>query len=210
METVNTLEIFSTPMWESSLPNFQEHKESLVNFLREQRKNDPVGVTKTNLNGYQTGDQTNNNIITSEEFRPLFNHVMNVMMKTIIEDCKLAVSAGHILSCWANFNDKAQASNQIHAHDGVFSGVFYLNAPKGSGDIVFINEGLNPLWVGLQMSDTRGANKYMTPYKHIVPEEGKIYIWNSALLHYVNPNAEDVERISMSFNIGLTPVTPNK
>lgn len=199
---VKAKDIFSTAIWESKLPDFEKLKESFLNTLRIERKNNPNGQKRSNYNGYHSVDTLA--VKYKKEFEPLFHHVMEVMIHKIITDCNFMVSSGQITSCWANFNEGGFTSNGVHIHGGTFSGVFYINAPPGSGDLVFLNLGMNNLWEGcfLPLKNVT-TNKYIAPYAQFKPQEGSIYLWNSTIPHYVNPNSADVERVSMSFNIKL-------
>jgi uncharacterized protein (TIGR02466 family) len=77
------------------------------------------------------------------------------------------------------------------------SGVYYLNVPRDSGEIVF--------------RDPRpGANH--APYRlfkddgdseAFMPTEGLVILFPSYLEHFVLPNRSDGDRISMSFNLTL-------
>lgn len=209
MNHVRTNDIFSTAIWDSKLPNFENLKVSFLDTLRLERKLNPEGVHKSNHNGYQSIDTLA--VTYEQEFRPLFKHIMEVMVPEIIKDCGFFVSSGDISGCWANFNEGGYTSNEVHIHNGTLSGVFYINTPPGSGDLVFINSGINNLWGGIflasnNMSGERyvaPSNKYTAPFVHFKPQEGYIHIWNSSIPHYVNPNSADVERVSMSFNINL-------
>lgn len=101
---------------------------------------------------------------------------------------------------WVNVNGK-HAFNAVHSHGSYhLSGVYYVKVPRPtkplSGSLQFINPqsssvGLNgDLW-------TR-----MFPGKHtITPQEGRLVIFPGTLKHWVYPNAEDEERISVAFNV---------
>lgn len=203
MNNIQREDIFSTAIWKSPLPNFDDHKQVFLSALREKRKLDPTGVYKSNYGGYQSADD----LVLCDELSPFFHFLMNVMVPSIINDCSMKVSSGMISQCWANFNDKLNTLNMPHTHSGVLSGVFYINLPEGSGKLVLPNKNSNHLWKGWQLIDFNreniGLNPYVSPQHSPEIREGWIYVWHSHLEHYVTPNMIDVERVSVSFNIDL-------
>mgnify|MGYP000609558236 CR=1 FL=1 len=90
---------------------------------------------------------------------------------------------------WININPPGSSNViHLHSHDGVGyvgSGVVYLRAKPGMGDIVFLK------------SATTGGRE---GYKKLSSETGKIYIFPSTMLHGVGKNRTDEDRISVSFN----------
>lgn len=93
---------------------------------------------------------------------------------------------------WANVNNK-DGYNISHAHTGaVVSGVIYLQA-TGTGMIEFqpmnyIYKINHPCWF------YNGSMQYQ-------PEDGDIILFPSYLLHRVEPNPIDKERINIAFNV---------
>ena len=109
----------------------------------------------------------------------------------------------YITSAWVNINDNRAAHNHEHVHNDTYSGVFYLQVPEKSGKLSFTNPGLNKLWQGSLLVETR--NKFTAEHLKFEPKEGQIYIWPSYLPHSVLPNDHDESRISISFNIICIP-----
>ena len=93
--------------------------------------------------------------------------------------------------------------NSEHVHDRMFSGVFYLQVPEGSGRLVVQNPGINRMWDGCQM--TSNKNQYTAEISNIEPVEGDILFFPSYLPHSVETNNHDEERISISFNVITIP-----
>jgi len=193
---VDTINIFTTPIWKSKLPNFHSIKDQIISSLEDIRMKNEEGVYKSNFNGYRSSDIKHLN-----ELSPLFNHVMNEMVKKAIQDCNLRIRSAAIADSWCLFNDKMNAFNQPHLHYGLFSGIFYVNTPPGSGEIIFLNSGYNDLWSGDSSINNRLFNRINSSEYAITPEEGTIVLWCSYLKHYVIPNHADVRRISISFNV---------
>ena len=89
--------------------------------------------------------------------------------------------------------------NKPHDHYGdVISGVYYISIPENSGSIVFINKDLNNFYTSIDK-----YNEYNSSNWTIAPEENKCILFPSYLKHYVEPNLNKKERISISFNYGF-------
>jgi len=181
--------IFSTELFEST---YNTDLSSLANILLE-NANQP-GVAKSNVNGYQSPDNIHLN--------SYMNDVVNWIKKESLQAFFAYGFHKEIVqmeSCWYNINKGVSSYNNSHLHSGVLSGVFYVKAPEGSGHLTLYNNGLNQLWPGHTKSNLPNANN--SSYVDIPPEEGKLYLWPSYLLHNVAPNTKDIERISISFNL---------
>lgn len=196
-------DVFSTAIWKSPLPGFGDYKEIFLSALRKKRESDPIGIRNSNFAGYHSKDD----LMLCEELAPFFRYLMNEMVPAVVADCSMTVNNGSLSGCWVNFNDKLNSINIPHKHDGILSGVFYVNLPPGSGKLVLTNDSCNDLWKGWQLinfnSESAESNPYIRPNHSPNAQEGWIYLWHSYLEHYVTPNIVDVERVSISFNINL-------
>jgi uncharacterized protein (TIGR02466 family) len=185
-------------MWESQLPEFSTHKESFIKCVESFRQQNPEGISKSNINGYQSPM-----ILTKEpEMGPLFEYVAQMGMKAMFDlqfvNCDVYLSAA-----WANFNEGRNQYNAEHVHQDTFSGVFYLQVPEKSGKLSLTNPGMNTLWQGAMLVDKK--NKFNADRLKIEPVEGQIFLWPSYLSHAVEPNDHDETRISISFNVICIP-----
>ncbi len=138
---------------------------------------------KSNINGFQTKE-----IYESDDIVvPLFNYISNIVntqCKEIFELIELQL--GYY---WININGNG-SYNESHHHMGgvsngkkqsILSGVFYLNVPDGDcGDIVFIKK------------DGKEAS--------VKPTNGDLLLFSPSLLHRVEKNNTNEERISIAFN----------
>ena len=71
--------IFSTPVWISALPDFEEHKESFLNSVRNFKEKNPQGEQKSNITGYHSPST----LQKEEELIPLFEYVCGMAMAAI-------------------------------------------------------------------------------------------------------------------------------
>lgn len=196
---MNIIQVFSTPVWDSMLPDFDQHQCVLLDAVTQFREKNPQSTGRSNVGG---GYQSPMNLTTEPAMKPLFEYVAQMAMKANFDlqfvDCDVYLTAA-----WANFNDRRGASNYDHIHQDTYSGVFFLKIPTGSGRLVINNPGINGLWQGAMLADRK--NKFNADKLRIDPREGQIYLWPSYLPHGVEPNDHDDARISISFNVIAIP-----
>jgi uncharacterized protein (TIGR02466 family) len=189
--------IFATPVWMSVFPDFDNLKEDFLSCV-ENFKKENTSVEKSNINGYQSPPT----LQIQQELGPLFNYICNLCLQAT-KDLNFIDCDVFLTSAWVNFNDSRESMNTEHIHEETFSGVFYLKAPEGSGKLVLRNPGINRLWNGCNLTNTK--NQFTGDMIKIEPEEGSLIIFPSYLPHSVEPNKHDEERISISFNILALP-----
>ena len=196
---MNLMQIYSTPLWQSEYPDFEEQKESLLKALRAYKEQTPTAETpKSNVVGYQSPPT----LQQREELRSVFEYICQMSFKASADldlvDCDVAITAA-----WLNVNDSRQCMNIEHIHGDVFSGVFYVQAPEGSGKLSIVNPGINKMWKGCELVSQK--NQFTGESIRIEPVEGNIILFPSYLPHSVETNDHDEERISISFNVIVLP-----
>lgn len=196
---MNLVSIYSTPLWQSEYPEFEEHKELFLNAIKTYREENPPKETpRSNIAGYQSPDTLH----FVPELRPLFEYICQMAFKASADldfiDCDIALT-----SAWLNVNDSRQCMNSEHVHGEVFSGVFYLQAPEESGKLSIVNPGINRMWKGCALAMQK--NQFTGESIRIEPVEGNILLFPSYVPHSVETNNHDEERISISFNIIALP-----
>ena len=87
---------------------------------------------------------------------------------------------------------------EFHAHNGnVFSAVYYVSVPEGSGRIVF-EDPKEPDMCPIKTKENRNQLRYSrTGY---TPETGTLIIFRSYLRHSVEPGKNTEPRISIAMN----------
>ena len=99
------------------------------------------------------------------------------------------------LESWINIHDRG-GFNFLHQHDGtMLSGVFYLQAPSGSGRLTFRDP--RP---GVLNSPFKGEGANAHNEIQLAPEAGLVVLFPHWLEHYVEPHDSDTPRIAISFN----------
>lgn len=194
---MNHIDIFTTALFQSTYTNFDSDKEKILKSVDEYLKENPTSVLKSNTQGY--GFHSEENIHSCPDLQDLFNEICGLCVsyaKLLDLDVEHKIPA--ITSSWANIADNRMSSHAIHVHEGVISGSVYLEVPENSGQIVFHNYSINPLWMGNYLA--KNKNQYTGLSLKVDPKEGEIVMWPSYLPHSVEQNNHDNKRISISFN----------
>ncbi len=184
-------DIFSTPIYDEIVEN-DSCKQLIIKKLNNSIKSNTLNKV-SNVGGTQTlpfydKDLTNTISKSFKSYTDLLNKREKVKWK--------------ILNYWINVNRESDF-NMPHSHVTFqihFSGIWYLNVPKDSGNLVFINPDRT-----LEISNT--FNYFDHPFTYadylIVPENNKLILFPSNVTHYVEPSRTKEDRISVAFNIGL-------
>ena len=184
--------LFSTPLFEST---YQESVQPIINGCKQLSTREDFSVVKSNNRGYQSQD----NLHTYNFMEPLMRWICEES-GVVFSELGINREAVTIDNCWFNINHSLNSHNQMHLHTGIVSGVFYLQAPEGSGNINFINSGMNQLWKG-HMESVGSRNEHNSFNFTIKPTVGQLYLWPSHIYHSVDTNYIDVERMSIGFNL---------
>lgn len=98
---------------------------------------------------------------------------------------------------WMNIA-KAGAWQEFHTHNAnVFSAVYYVNAPDGSGRILFEDPKEPDMF---PLKSVHGKNQLSYSRIHYTPRAGTLLIFRSYLRHLVEPGTNTDPRISIAMN----------
>lgn len=176
----NEFNIFSVPIWGFVLSNEKYHAMDYIDLIKRLEAEEP-SVMKSNFGGYQTRDDLNKEGVM-QEFVKLMETVANDVGK------HLNLPQLKMISMWGNVNYNKDF-NGAHTHEGILSGVFYLQTPDNCGNLIFCNPSVRAHNSLLKKSDY--------PIK---PQNLACILFPSWLEHYVQPNMSNLPRISLSFN----------
>ena len=179
--------LFCCPVYESKL-------ELDVKFISTQclhMKDKSKGVIKSNITGWQS---------------PLIDDPFNIKNDIIkhvnIFNNTLKITKEFSMSMWVNINSYKDF-NIEHTHPGaIFSGVYYIQTESNSGNIVFIHPAKDSLIHDWDNCEWQEYNQHNSSTWTFTPSVNKLFLFPSWLKHYVKPNLNNKERISISFNLG--------
>lgn len=188
------IELFSIPCWQYLFSNFEKNLVILAVENYQSQKG-------TNQVSNHRGFQSEKNLHTVPELFDIFQFICE-SSRQAANDLDLKFTNIEIIESWSNVNQGTDSYNHQHIHQGVLSGVFYLDAPEGSGNLVIVNPSMNTLWAGYTRINTR--NKYTSEAIRIQPKDGLLVLWPSYIPHSVETNTQNIKRISIAFNIMLS------
>lgn len=101
-------------------------------------------------------------------------------------------------SIWVNLlKAGGHHAGHIHPHS-ILSGTFYVEVPRGSGEIRFEDPRLPQMMAAPVRRDD--APEDLRPFVSVTPQRGLLLMWESWLRHEVLPGAARADRLSISFN----------
>ena len=158
--------------------------------LNEEKKN--KGNILSNSGGFQTKNIKNKFICNSILKKSVDLIRINYKFKK-----KISFS---IKNLWINKNKKNNFNNpHIHPFSN-FSGIYYLTVPKKDGELVFLENDKRSM---NDLSFFIDSEEFYSEH-YVIPKKGMFLLFPSSLSHMVRPHSENVDRISVAFNIGLT------
>ena len=166
---------------------------SIEKFCQEYRDNNE-GRVVSNVGGYQSNNLPTDNKHINSLVDQIVKH-SNIFSESYSLKIKNVIS-----TMWLNINGYKD-SNGLHLHSlSIFSGVYYVKTPKDCGSIVFENPAADIMDYAHCVMNFTEFNKYNSSYHWMTAKENILYIFPSWLIHKVEPNMNNDERISISFN----------
>jgi uncharacterized protein (TIGR02466 family) len=195
------------PLFQSPVLQFrnQDHPEMLQVLLREifELRAQSHGVTRSNQGGWHSNADFFRR--TEPAMAALAKFVIHSLMECERRYAPAAYASPQAndgirmgLEGWININPR-HAFNAPHAHAGYgWSGCYYVQQPTvqegRSGEIEFLDPRS-----GVDGWPMTNGELTMTKFR-IRPDAGSLLIFPSYLRHWVYPNEQDEERISIAFN----------
>lgn len=196
---MNIISAFSTPIWESTHPDFSAHQQNFIDCTKNAETNNPNPEQKFFLNGYQSP----RNILQHQEpLFPLFDYAIQTAEKSTI-DLSFVPSRCFISSAWVNIARSESAVLFNTTQRETFTGLMFLKAPLESGKLFISNPGTNTSWQGNMLIEHK--NKFNSEKMHIQPAEGQLFVFPSYLSYGIEPNNHDEETICVVMSIIAIP-----
>tara|TARA_B100000575_G_scaffold21132_1_gene14538 strand:+ start:2129 stop:2776 length:648 start_codon:yes stop_codon:yes gene_type:complete len=106
------------------------------------------------------------------------------------------------INSWGNLQRKGNYIKEHRHNNTQFSGVFYLQTPENSGDIIFTTR--NATWINSYWEPSvTGYDDLNSFEKRFKPQQCGIFLFPAHLDHYVTPSHSEEDRYSISFNYNL-------
>jgi len=212
---MQNIPIFYDLYWKDNFPNEIPH---LLKSCMDIMQNDVTGGRRvSNIGGYQSYDTVH----TLENFKPLVD-IIETQYKQFHAELNLVDQVEFEMNnMWINVNFPG-CHNRLHRHVNppsldritsscILSGTYYVQIPDNSGDLVFHAGREDYSHMTHEPSIVRipeifiknHKNMHIRPLYRVKPQAGDLLLWFSDLIHGVEPNQSDENRISISFNIGL-------
>ncbi len=202
MEATGIELLFASPLVKFRIASASELNNELVREVETIRATS-AGVKRSNRNGWHSEDDLFQR--TEPGLARLAQHMI-----TAVSQATLAVSPDFEVTNWSmqlegwiNVNDRG-CYNAPHDHPGfAWSGCYYVKVPPNAagdgGSIEFLDPRTNA-----RVPTVEGAACFLDTRK-IKPDAGLMLLFPSYLRHWVYPNDEDEQRISIAFNARFVP-----
>lgn len=196
---------FSTFIYKVEFPDALNLNTQLLPVIRRLKANDTRNVERSNvvrLGGWHSHDDLHH----MAEFAELVNRIEGtaaVISEQLTYDPDYALQ---IMDMWSIINPPG-GFNRNHIHSrSLWSGVYYVQAPKDSGCIKFTDPRTEHLMYAPRLARHSPRDRKVWSTVEFVPVAGMLLLFPSWLYHSVNPNfseetGESSERICLSFNL---------
>ena len=182
---------FPTPIYIADIEHptlNQELEKDIVAWSKQDK-----GVVRTNVQGWHS----TTNMSELPQFKKLVD-MLYACQKTIYDQEHLD-SEPVLGNMWANINPPG-GMNRAHQHpNSLWSGVYYIKAPKNSGDLK-IDDPRSVACMSRPRQKEGAVPARLFRETHYEPIAGRCIMFPSWLMHCVDPNESNDIRISVSFN----------
>lgn len=199
--------LFYSPLLVFQLPDAAALNQRLLAEAAAMRAASP-GLERSNQNGWHSNDDFFER--TEPGCVELRSHMVEAVRQATLRVApKFDFSAmGMQAEGWINVNEQG-GYNTPHDHPGwVWSGCYYVRVPaispgdgsERSGAIEFLDMRTN-----VRVLTVEDATCFMSKFT-LQPSDGMLVLFPSYLRHWVYPNEQSAERVSIAFNARFVPV----
>jgi uncharacterized protein (TIGR02466 family) len=144
--------------------------------------------------------QTDQFLHEKPAFRPFLNYAEEAARQALTF-LKIRYEGFCVTGCWANINPPG-TSHPGHLHpNNYLSGVYYPKVKSGAASITFNDPRIQTAIIAPHVTEVDQVNAVQA---HLPVCEGRILLFPSWMVHSVDVNRSDSERISIAFNIMFT------
>ncbi|MHA6261777.1 TIGR02466 family protein [Arenibacterium sp. CAU 1754] len=196
---------FPTLLYSIKLHDAESMNREILQAIFEERERDSKGIERSNFRSLG-GWHSHNNLHKEAKFQRLTDRA-HMMLAGIHENLGYDTNTRlQITTMWSITNPPG-SSNRAHIHPGaLWSGVYYVQAPEGAGQIDFTDPRTQQIMSSPQYIPNKRRKTECWSKVKVKPVAGKMLFFPSWLYHSVDPNlaegdGKDSERIIISFNI---------
>lgn len=185
--------LFPSIVSEVECDYFKLIQPNLIKWIYNYRKNND-GVVLSNRGGWQSPSD----FYLDDSFSEFADYVLkNALISLTHYNIEFK-----LCNMWININRKGDY-NVIHNHPlSLISGVLWIKIPENCGSLIFQSPQAFTQYLLLESVESKVAKEqnYYSNYK-FNPREGTMILFPSDLMHGVEPNESDEDRISIAFNL---------
>jgi uncharacterized protein (TIGR02466 family) len=199
--------LFYSPLLVFQLPDVAALNQRLLVEAAAMRASSP-GLERSNQNGWHSDDDFFE--LTEPGCMQLRGHMLEAVRQATLRVAPKYDFSAMAMQAegWININGQG-GYNTPHDHPGwVWSGCYYVRVPSiapgeepgRSGAIEFLDMRTN-----VRVLTVDDATCFMSKYT-LQPSDGMLVLFPSYLRHWVYPNEQSIERVSIAFNARFVPV----
>ncbi len=196
---------FPTSICYTDVPDSVALNRDLTDKIHSWKAEDPEGIVRSNVK--QAGSwHSQLDMHEQPQFHRLTEVVRSAATDVFARMHYDTDFAPVIDNMWANINPR-HGYNRSHSHpDTLWSGVYYVQAPQGSGRISFCDPRLQAQVFTPRFNADSHTDPASWPEVYFEPIAGRLILFPGWLVHEVEPNLSTLDgdagnRISVSFNI---------
>ena len=189
---------FPTVVREIQIANVKKLNKQIEGGVANIRETEPNSLPSSWSCSLYTTIGSPTTLVDHKDFAPL-RHIIVQEADAFANDLDLDIGRFPLkfTECWLNIYSEGHAQ-EIHQHaNAVVSGIYYVKAPPGSGDLL-IHSPYADVMLDPPECKPNGLNIKVMP---ITPKEGMMILFRSFVKHSVRPTRCKEERISIAFNL---------
>lgn len=203
--SVSRTNYFPTMVFQYDIKDNSDLNRSLLDLTYAERERDRIGNNKSNTAELGSWHSATN-LHKNDDYQPILAHIEGALGKISGELGYAKDQALKVTTMWSIINPPGNG-NRAHVHpNSLWSGVYYIQAPSGAGNIEFID----PRTV-LIMNQPKFIAKKKRPRDcwtkvNYTPIPGRMIIFPAWLYHGVDTNMSKEpgrggDRVIISFNV---------
>jgi uncharacterized protein (TIGR02466 family) len=204
IEETSSVLSFASPIYWFKLRNSERLNDNLLKDS-ETWRSVSQGIDRSNRNGWHSERDLFNRPEVS--FKSLCEAIQQCVLAVTLKSApSLDVNGSEIFyDGWVNINP-TNAFNSPHRHSGcVWSGTYYAKIPESTNKYSGAIEFIDPR--SIDAAHRLKESELFLDKLTFRPQAGDLVVFPSYLLHWVAPNQESDERVSIAFNVRIKKKT---